>query len=369
MSFHYHLGDDAAEDLIMQLIQLAGGSPDADQIKELMITAVKLVEDRAGRGDLKILNNALKELRYAFWIFAPYRHVRKVTIFGSARTKPGEPACRAAEAFAAEIVRRGFMVITGAGDGIMGAGQRGAGREMSFGVNIRLPFEQKPNPTIVRDPKLVNFKYFFTRKLIFVKETSALALFPGGFGTHDEGFESLTLLQTGKTVPMPVVFIDEPGGTYWKSWKQYLTEHLLRHGLISAEDLHLFRVTDSIAEAADEISNFYKNYHSSRYVRDLYVIRLQHVPTEAQLEVLTGDFKDILLGDAIRRIEPMPEETKEEETLTLPRVAFKFNRMNYGRLRQLIDRLNALPPEPPIPARREEDRVPPTRRQRPAKKT
>ena len=344
MALHYHLGDDTADELITNLVELAGGSPDADQVKELIVTALKLVEDHAARGDLKIVNNALKELRYAFRIFAPYRHVRKVTIFGSARTKPDAPAARAAEALAAELARRGFMVITGAGDGIMGAAQRGAGRERSFGVNIRLPFEQKANATIDRDPKLINFKYFFTRKLVFVKETSAVALFPGGFGTHDEGFELLTLLQTGKTVPVPVVYVDEPGGTYWKAWRQYIQEHLLRRALISEEDINLFRVVDDPKAAADEISTFYRNYHSSRFVRDQYVIRLLSEPTDDQLAALTAEFRDITVAGEVRRSPALPEEAREEETRHLPRIAFKFNRMNYGRLRLLIDRINSWAP-------------------------
>ncbi len=236
------------------------------------------------------------------------------------------------------------MVITGAGDGIMGAAQRGAGRERSFGVNIRLPFEQKANATIDRDPKLINFKYFFTRKLVFVKETSAVALFPGGFGTHDEGFELLTLLQTGKTVPVPVVYVDEPGGTYWKAWRQYIQEHLLRRALISEEDINLFRVVDDPKAAADEISTFYRNYHSSRFVRDQYVIRLLSEPTDDQLAALTEEFRDITVAGEVRRSPALPEEAREEETRHLPRIAFKFNRMNYGRLRLLIDRINSWAP-------------------------
>ncbi|MGH2627092.1 MAG: LOG family protein, partial [Anaerolineales bacterium] len=222
-----------------KLIDGLGGSPNADLIEDLLATGLKLVKDGTDRGDVKVLLTTLKELRHAFRVFTPYRQIRKVSVFGSARTLPSEPEYQAAQQFANRLAQLGFMVITGAGGGIMEAAQGGAGRERSFGVNIRLPNEQKANPTIENDPKLINFKYFFTRKVVFVKETHAIALFPGGFGTHDEGFESLTLVQTGKTNPIPIVFIDRPGGAYWRDWKRYVEKYLLRRRLIDAEDMSL----------------------------------------------------------------------------------------------------------------------------------
>jgi uncharacterized protein (TIGR00730 family) len=232
------------------------------------------------------------------------------------------------------------MIITGAGDGIMGAAQGGAGRAASFGVNIRLPFEQEANPTIAGDPKLINFRYFFTRKVAFVKEAHAIALFPGGFGTHDEGFEALTLIQTGKSEILPVVFIDAPGGSYWVQWRRYLEDHLRARGLISPEDFALFRITDSVDEAVSEILHFYANYQSSRYVRDLLVIRLREAPDEGPLERLNQEFAPILKGGRIEVGPPLPEEG--DEVISHPRLTLRFNRRDVGRLRQLIDRLNDL---------------------------
>lgn len=333
---------------LRRLIEAEGGSPNADLIEDLLTTGLKLVRDGTDRGDLKVLLNTLKELRYAFRVFAPYRHIRKVSIFGSARTPAGEPEYRTAREFANRLAQLKFMVITGAGGGIMEAAQGGAGREKSFGVNIRLPNEQKANSTILDDPKLVNFKYFFTRKVVFVKETHAIALFPGGFGTHDEGFESLTLVQTGKTNPIPIVFIDRPGGSYWREWKGYVEEHLFRRKLIDAEDMDLFLVTDDLEEAIGEIVGFYRNFHSSRFVRDRFVIRLQVPPGEALLDELNRDFADLLAGGRFEAAACLPEENGlPAEVADLPRLTFPFNRRSLGRLRQLIDRLNREAPMPP----------------------
>ncbi|HEY4486035.1 MAG TPA: LOG family protein, partial [Nitrospiria bacterium] len=246
MGKRYSLEQGNFDDHIMNLIQMCGGSPHADLIKEIIFTALKLVDQPAAREDIKILHAALRELRYAFKLFSGYRHIRKTTVFGSARTTEDDPVYRQSVSFAQKIIQRGFMVITGAGDGVMKGAQEGAGRKMSFGVNIQLPFEQAPNIFIENDPKLVTFKYFFTRKLIFVKETDAIALFPGGYGTLDEMFESLTLMQTGKSEIMPVVLIDAPGGTYWQEWHHYLKKHLVKRGLISGEDLNFFKITDDV---------------------------------------------------------------------------------------------------------------------------
>ena len=341
MGRRYSLEQGNFDDHIMNLIQMCGGSTHADLIKEIIITALKLVEEPAERVDVKILNAALKELRFAFKLFSGYRHIRKVTVFGSARTAEADTAYKQSVGFARKIIRHGYMVITGAGDGIMKGAQEGAGRKMSFGVNIQLPFEQTPNVYIENDPKLVTFKYFFTRKLIFVKETDAIALFPGGFGTLDEMFESLTLMQTGKSDIMPIVLIDDPGGTYWMEWKRYLEKHLLKRGLISQEDMHFFKVTDNVDAAVEEITGFYRNYHSSRYVGDRLILRHQRPVSDALLAKLNDGFKDIRVRGDIERCGVLREESDEPDLAQLPRLSFRFNRKNFGRLRQLIDALNA----------------------------
>ncbi len=321
-------------------------SPHAELLQEMVQTILQLVADHADRGDIKILNFALRELVTAFRMFAPYRGIRKVTMFGSARTTADEPEYEQALRFAHEISRQGWMVITGAGDGIMKAGQGGAGRERSFGVNIRLPFEQPANEYIKNDHKLITFKYFFTRKLIFVKETDAIALFPGGFGTQDEAFEILTLIQTGKSNPLPVVCVDRPGGDYWKTWDSYIRNVLVPRGLISAPDVSLYRLTDNVEGAIAEIRGFYRNYHSSRYVGDLLVIRLQHAPTAEELELLNEEFSGILTSGGISPGAALPEELNETTILHLPRLILHFNRRDISRLRQMIDRLNQLPSLP-----------------------
>lgn len=341
MGKRYSLEQGNLDDQIMNLIQQCGGSPHADLIKEIIVTALKLVDEPASRLDIKILNAALRELRFAFKLFTGYRHIRKVTVFGSARMPDTEVVYQQAVRFASQVVQHGYMVITGAGDGVMKGAQEGAGRKMSFGVNIQLPFEQSPNIYIENDPKLVTFKYFFTRKLIFVKETDAIALFPGGFGTLDEMFESLTLMQTGKSDIMPVVLIDAPGGTYWLEWRDYLEKHFLKRGLISEEDMHFFKVTDDVDEAVKEITSFYRNYHSSRYVRDRLIIRHQKPLSDAVLARLNEEFKDILTQGKIERSEVQREEADEPDLVHLPRLAFRFNRKTFGRLRRFVDVLNS----------------------------
>lgn len=331
-------------ELISQLIQnhtQSRGSDITDLAEDIIETALRLVDDGADRLDAKVITAALKELRYAAKVFAPYRSKRKVSVFGSARTKPEMPEYQQAAAFGHAITQHGFMVITGGGEGIMGAAQRGAGRDHSFGLNIRLPFEQEPNVEIAGDPKLISFKYFFTRKLCFIKESDAIALFPGGFGTHDEGFEVLTLMQTGKSQPKPVVFIDRPRGKYWKTWWRFVEDHLLDEGLISREDLALFKITDDIEEACAEITRFYSNYHSIRYVNDLLVIRVQNPVTAALLRTLNQRFADICIdGGQFTASAPLPEEENEPELAGLHRIVFPFNRTNFGRLRLVIDAVN-----------------------------
>ena len=328
---------------------------DLELVRQVLVTGVHLLRDRTSRGELKLVNSALKELRHAFRVFSPYSELRKVAVFGSARTEREHPDWIHAHAFAERMVRTGWMVITGAGDGIMGAAQGGAGREASFGVNIRLPFEQRANEVIAGDEKLINFRYFFSRKVVFVKEAHAIALFPGGFGTHDEGFEALTLIQTGKSEMVPIVFVDAPGGSYWKDWLEYVETHLAERGLIDPADLSLFRVTDSVEGAVEEIEDFYRNYHSSRYVGGQLVLRLHVAPSVEQLEALNDEFAGRLLESGrIEGTEILPEE--EGEVAHLPRLRMQFNRKRVGGLRGLIDRLNTLAEEaaPPDDARRRE---------------
>ena len=328
----------ALEALLERYQKRFGTSRSAESVRQMMVTALRLVSDGASAADLKLLANAHKELRHAFRVFAPWEDVRKVAVFGSARTAPGSPDWVAAERFAEGIVRAGWMVITGAGPGVMEAAQGGAGRQASFGVNIRLPYEQQPNPIIHGDAKLINFRYFFTRKLVFVKEAHAIALFPGGFGTHDEGFEALTLIQTGRSEIVPVVFVDAPGGHYWRDWRQYVASHLRDRALIDPDDMALFRVTDDVGEAVREVVGFYRNYHSSRFVRDLLVLRMRVAPDDAELAALNRDFPDLVVDGAIERCTALPEE--EGEDAELPRLALRFHRRRVGRLRLLIDRIN-----------------------------
>lgn len=308
------------------------------QIKEV---ADKLNKDGASRGDAKLLASALKELRHCFRVFAAHRGIRKATVFGSARTPVDHPAYQAAVDFSKKMAENGWMVITGAASGIMEAGHVGAGRDMSFGLNILLPFEQGANTVIAGDPKLMNMRYFFTRKLAFIKESDAVVLFPGGFGTHDELFETLTLIQTGKTHVFPIVLVDEPGGTYWTRWQDFVKEDLLARGYISPGDLHLYTITDSVEAAVDECRNFYKVYHSMRYVKGELVLRLQATPPADLVEAINKEFADICVGGRFEVCGALPAEANEPALADLPRLTFRFNKHAHGRLRQLINRVNA----------------------------
>ena len=327
---------------IEELIQFKGGGFNQESVADIIESALKILTDIEDSGDVKVIQTALRELRYAFRLFAPYAETRKVTIFGSARTQPTKLEYQQAAEFGKKIAEAGFMVITGAGGGIMQAGHEGAGPEMSFGANIRLPWEQSANPIIREDKKLVTFKYFFTRKLIFIRHSDAIVLFPGGFGTMDEGYEALTLMQTGKSQLMPLVLVDRPGGTYWKTWDKHIREHLLRDQLISPDDLNLYRITDNSDEAVKIITRFYRNFHSSRFVKDLFVIRLKHAPTDSAIDAMNEDFADIIVGPKIQKIQATPEEVEDGDNVDFPRIAFGFNRRDYGRLRQLYDVLNGL---------------------------
>ncbi len=326
-----------------QLVSRLRDVPDGDLVAEMVETAMKLLRDQTNRGDMKLINKSMKEIRYALKVFAPYHAIHKVSIFGSARTPEDHPDYIQCAQFARRMADAGWMVITGAGGGIMAAGHGGAGAEPSFGLAIRLPFEQAANIHIANDPKLINFKYFFTRKLMFVRSSNGLALFPGGFGTMDEGFEVLTLIQTGKSVPMPVVFVDHPGGDYWKAWLDYTQNELLRRGLISDEDMHLFKVTDNLDEAVHELTHFYDNYHSVRVVRDELAIRLKRRPTDVQLDGINRQFADLCVSGGFRLSGPLPVEEDEPALAGLARLVFRFNRRDQGRLRLLINHLNDLP--------------------------
>jgi uncharacterized protein (TIGR00730 family) len=327
---------------IEDLINYKGGGANQESVADIIENALKLLKDVEDSGDVRVIQTALRELRYAFKMFAPYARTRKVTMFGSARTLPTRMEYQQALEFGRKIAEAGFMVITGAGGGIMQAGHEGAGTERSFGANIRLPWEQAANPVIREDKKLITFKYFFTRKLIFIRHSDAIALFPGGFGTMDEGYEALTLMQTGKSQLMPLVLIDRPGGTYWRTWDKHVREHLLRDQLISPDDLNLYQITDDTDQAVKIITRFYRNFHSSRFVKDLFVIRLKHAPSDSAIEAMNEDFADLITGAKIQRVDPTPEEIADEDNHELPRIAFGFNRRDYGRLRQLIDLLNSL---------------------------
>jgi hypothetical protein len=337
----YSTGLEELDEQIRQLVGSAGLlDRDAELIVEIVTTAFLLGRDAASRLDLKIVNAALKEMRYAFKVFAPYRDRKKVSVFGSARARPGDPDYEQAKRFGKTIAERGWMVVTGAGPGSMEAANEGAGKAASFGVNIRLPFEAEPNPVLAEDPKLINFKYFFTRKLMFIKEGSAFVLLPGGFGTLDEAFELLTLMQTGKSDMHPIVLLDEPGGTFWSNWLSFIQRDLVDRGYVNDEDLRLFKLADDVEVAADEIIGFYSNYDSMRFVGQRLVLRVRRAPDDARLEELSRAFADILVSGKIERTDPFPAEVQDSDALDMERVVLHFDSVSYGRLRELIDALN-----------------------------
>jgi uncharacterized protein (TIGR00730 family) len=308
----------------------------------MILAALKAGQEEKLRGNLRLISSTMKEMRFTGKIFGPYSDVRKVTVFGSARTKPDEPVYEMARLFGQRLAETGYMVITGAGPGIMSAVNHGAGPEHSFGVNIRLPFEQEPNPVLIGNPRLITYKYFFNRKVAFVKEADAIALFPGGFGTLDEAMETLTLIQTGKRDPLPLVLIDEPGGTYWSRWLKFFREELLSEGYIEESDFNLFERVDSIDTAIDRINRFYRRYHSVRYVGQKLVIRLISSIDPQSVKKLNKDFADILdQGGKIYLSDALPEEADEPEVMNLPRLIVDFNFKDYGRLRNFIYEINS----------------------------
>ena len=337
----YRTGDPELDRDIEALITKVGDVHDADLVFELIVSAVRLARDRATRGDLKIANAALKEMRYAFAVFEPYRTARKAAIFGSARTRRDDPLYSQTTALARALAAADWMVITGAGPGIMEAGIEGAGASNSFGVGIRLPFEAATTQFLADDPKLVNFRYFFTRKVTFVKEAHAFVLLPGGYGTLDEGFELLTLVQTGKAPPAPIVLLDVPGGTFWLSWMQFVERELRARGYISPEDVDLVKITDDVGVALEEVTGFYRNYHSLRFVEGDLVLRMRCLPSPERLEAINRDFSGILASGVIEATTASKAEIADDDVPDLARLRMRFDRKSYSRLRQLIDRINA----------------------------
>lgn len=345
MTLRYTTNNEEVDKLVWELLDKVNPGENRDLIYQMMVTALKLAQDGADRGDLKIMNSTLKEMRFTWKVYKPYRDQRKVSVFGSARTPEGHPDYVMCEEFSRRVADAGFMTITGGGNGIMKAGNAGAGRDRTFGANIRLPFEQASNDVIDGDTKVINFKYFFTRKLAFLKECHAVVCFPGGFGTHDEAFESLTLIQTGKSHLIPVVLCHPPGSRFWTTWEEYVKEHLLTPRLISPEDTSLYLVTNSVERAVEEIVHFYSRYHSSRYVNDLLVLRLQEPLSDEEIETLNDEFRDLLVSGSIQQGPAMPQEANDPHIAHLPRLSFRFIKRRFGRLRQMIDRINgfALP--------------------------
>lgn len=334
--------DPAVAAAIDALITKHGGDAttfEGKLVHDLVATSLKLIPDGRHTGELKLITAAVKELRYAYNVFAKYAEPHKVSIFGSARTPPTHPDYHATVAFSRLMAEAGWMVITGAGGGIMEAGHVGPGKDQSFGVAIRLPFETTANEVIAGDQKLIHFRYFFTRKLMFMSQCEAIALCPGGFGTMDEAFEALTLIQTGKAAMLPVVLLEGEGGNYWAEWDRFVRRELLGNKLISPEDTSLYTLCATPREAADHIIRFYRNYHSSRYVRDELVIRVQRRLSDASLHTLNSEFARLVKSGKIEQRGPLPQE---EDHLHLPRLAFTHTRRDFGTVRRLIDRINDL---------------------------
>ncbi len=313
-----------------------------DVMADIVNTSLRMATDNASRLDLKITATALREMRAAFRAFAPYRDRKKVTMFGSARTRPDDPEYAQARAMARELSANGWMVVTGAGPGIMAAGLEGAGLENAFGVNIRLPFEQGANAFIAKDPKLVEMKYFFTRKLMLIKESDGFVCLPGGFGTLDEAFELLTLLQTGKAEPAPIVMLEMLGGNYWRAWEEFVTGTVASGGFVTPGDEAFWLRTDSVAIGVAEILGFYRNYQSLRFVGKNLVLRMKVLPSDEQLAEFNLSYADMLVEGAIHATEPSRSEIADKDALDLKRLAFRFNLMSYHRLREFINALNAL---------------------------
>lgn len=341
MKLHFNRQNGPVDAAIDNLIALAEGIQRPEYIREMILAALKAGQEDDESADLKLMNTTLKEMRFTSKVFGPYRNKRKVTVFGSARTQPDEPIYELATQFGQKLAEAGYMVITGGGGGIMQAVNEGAGPEHSFGVNIRLPFEQKPNPVLEGNPRLITYKYFFNRKVAFLKEADAVALFPGGFGTLDEAMETLTLVQTGKRNPLPLILVDDPTRSYWTEFIKFMDEGLLQRNYICKTDLALFERVDSIETAVAKINRFYSRYHSMRYVNGQLVFRITSPLSEGNIRLLKEHFDDILLpqGDIVQS-GALPEELDDADVITMTRLVIDFNRKDFGRLRNLIDAVN-----------------------------
>ena len=341
VELHFTRTNGPVDDAIDQLMAQVGDIAHPDIVREIILAGLKAGQENGGRADLKLMNSSLKEMRFTAKVFGPYRGVRKVTVFGSARTPRDAPLYQLATDLGKKIAEAGFMVITGGGPGIMQAANEGAGPEHSFGVNIRLPFEQKPNPVLVGNPRHITYKYFFNRKVAFLKEADAVVLFPGGFGTLDEAMESITLLQTGKRYPFPLIFLDEPGGTYWERLCTFLENELSDQGYISHDDFGLIERVTRPEEAVARIHRFYSRYHSLRYVDDQLVIRMFTNLDQEHVDTLKKEFAGILIpGGDMRLSGPFDEEMNEPDLTHLPRLVVDFDKRDFGRLRQLVDAIN-----------------------------
>jgi uncharacterized protein (TIGR00730 family) len=342
MKLHFKKNNGPIDEVIARLIDMAGGVRRPGIVREMILASLKAGREDDGRVDLKLMNASLKEMRYTAKIFSDYRQIKKVTVFGSARTQPSESLYKMARLLGKKLSESGYMVITGGGPGIMQAVNEGAGPDHSFGVNIQLPFEQKPNPTLDGDPKIISYKYFFNRKVAFLKESDAAVVFPGGFGTLDEAMETLTLVQTGKRNPLPILLLDEPDGNYWINWIRFTKEQLLAKGYIGESDLKLFESLDAVDDAVECINRFYRRYHSLRYVGNQLIIRLTSPIHETVIKDLKDRYSDMLSSNGdIHPSGAFPEEMDEPDIRHLPRLVVDFNRVNFGRLREFIDAVNS----------------------------
>ena len=342
MKLHFKKNNGPIDEVIARLIDMAGGVRRPGIVREMILASLKAGREDDGRVDLKLMNASLKEMRYTAKIFSDYRQIKKVTVFGSARTQPSKSIYKMARLLGKKLSESGYMVITGGGPGIMQAVNEGAGPDHSFGVNIQLPFEQKPNPTLDGDPKIISYKYFFNRKVAFLKESDAAVVFPGGFGTLDEAMETLTLVQTGKRNPLPILLLDEPGGNYWINWIRFTREQLLAKGYIGESDLKLFESLDAVDDAVECINRFYRRYHSLRYVGNQLIIRLTSPIHETVIKDLKDRYSDMLSSNGdIHPSGAFPEEMDEPDIRHLPRLVVDFNRVNFGRLREFIDAVNS----------------------------
>jgi uncharacterized protein (TIGR00730 family) len=328
------------DQIISHLLEVSGDIRQPALIREMLLAVLKVGQEVDYLADLKLINRTLREMRFTTKVFGPYRDRKKVTIFGSARTEPDNEMYRKCVDFSRKLAERGYMIITGGGPGIMQAGNEGAGSENSFAVNIRLPFEQAPNPIMYRNKRLITYKYFFNRKVAFVKEANAMAVFPGGFGTLDEAMEVFTLIQTGKTSPKPLILIDDQDG-YWEQFFDFVKESLLVKGFISGEDFSIFTITKSVDEAVAVIENFYRTFHSLRFIDNRLVIRLNKPLAPDQIAILEDEFSELVReGDRIRCCGLFPEENDEPDLADLPRISLLFDHHHYGLLLAFIHRIN-----------------------------